>query len=1051
MRFSKLILTLALLSAVSVLSAQTEKTVKLNGNANVTGLVVDFETKEIIQQAAVQLFALPDTTVVTGTVSDNSGHFTFKKVPQGSFLLRFSFLGYGTQEAEFKIARSDREVDLGRFPLKSDAILLQEATIEANLPETQIVDDTLMFNASAFRVPEGSVLEELIKRLPGVVIDEDGNITVNGKTVSRIMVDGKEWFGNDRQMALKNLPVEMVDKVKTYERKSDLARVTGIDDGEEETVMDLQVKPNMRKGWISNVDLGAGAPIGANDYGDWVKALYTGRLTINRFEGNQQYSLTANHGNGGSGGRGGGGGGNGLTVSTQTGFNFAKNIGQAYKGRRNEYPLEVGGNVRYNGSDSRSKNESESETFTTSTTSQSFRNNKSGSSRWSGGVNGEFRIEWRPDTTIDIIFRPSFQFSTSGNTQESESATFSEDPHEYMDDILKEYRSRADILDIIGVNSQVSSSMSESRSYQFSGQFQFNKRLTFEGRNFTSSANFSYQHSSGDNFRKNDQIYYQDHRRDTIMNRYTKSPNITKSLNVRVMWSEPIARATYLQLSYQFQYRYQDRDQGTYQFPSYMYPDWENNWHLPDPNQMDLYEKDSLSTFQTYENFDQTIDLQLRRTTDHYNFNLGFSFLPQHSDMKYDHMGVHADTARTVFNWTPTANYRYRWDRQTSLQFTYRGNSSQPNMTDLLAVTDNSNPLNITIGNPGLKPTFNNNLSVTYQRGNQEKGSNWNINGSVSNTLRNISNKTTYDEKTGVTTSQRVNMDGFWSNWRSNGNITYNTRLTEDNKLTMSTQTQGSFSHQEGYMRSRGRQQSASGEAQISTTKQTTASERLTVTYRNDWIEFVMRGNVSYNHSRNSLQPNGNLDTWNFNYGPNVQFIAKNWHNFRITNEVNMRSRRGYSSAAYNTDELIWNMQAQISMFRKNAGTLSFQWNDILNQESNISRSVSTTGRTDSRNNTIHSYFMVHFVLRVNVFGNKEARQNMRDAERMRRTGGPGEGGMRGGPGGGGPGGGGFGGGGGMGGPGGGGGRGGGMGGPGGGGPGGGGFGGGGFGGGGSR
>ena len=1023
-----IILFLAFAFGVNLnMSAQqsTSRQFRLNGNANVHGVVYDFETGEAVRMAAIQLYALPDTVSVHGTTSNSEGSFTISNLPVGNYQLRFSFLGYATLDTTFTVARRDRDINLGRIMLRSNAIMLKEAVVEAELPEMQVVDDTIMYNAAAFRIPEGAVLEELIKKLPGVILEDDGTLTVNGKTVTRIMVDGKEWFGTDKQMALKNLPVEMVDKVKTYERKSDLARVTGIDDGEEETVMDLQVKPNMRKGWISNVDLAAGAPVGQNDYGDWVKTLYSGRLTINRFENDQQYSLTANHGNAGGGGGGGGGGGqggggggagNGLSYSTQAGLNFAKNIGTAYRGRRNEYPLEIGGNVRYNGSNSQSKSETESERFMTNTTSQSFSNSYSNSSRHSGGVNSEFRIEWRPDTTIDIIFRPTISFSSSGNGSGRESATFSHDPHLYMDDILGEYRTRGSLMDSIGVNSQISSSESDSRQFQFGAQLQFNKRLNYNGRNITATLNYNYSNSSGNNYTKTDQTYYQDHSRDTIMNRYNKSPSVNRSVNTRLMWSEPLivdrtkGVASYLQVSYQFQYRFQDQDRGTYQFPSALYPDWQNNWELPDPNQMDLYLKDSLSTYQTYENFDHTIDVQLRRTSNNSNLNFGISLHPQHSLMKYDHMGVHADTARTVFNWNPTANFRYRFTRQKSLNFTYRGSSSQPSMTDLLDIRDNSNPLNITIGNPGLEPTFNNNLSIQYQTNIQEKMRSYNFNVSVGNTLRSISNKTTYDEATGVTTSQRVNMEGFWSNWNANGNFTFNSQFgqSSSNRLTITSQTQGSFRHQEGYMRSR---EMTVGGSQISTTETTTVSERLTLRYSHEWLEISLQGNVSYNHSRNNLQSNGNLDTWNFNYGPNIQLIFSNWHNFRISSNMNMRQRRGYSSADYNTDEFIWNVSAQISLFKRNAGTFSIQWNDILNQESNISRNVSTTGRSDSRNNTIHSYFMAHFIYRLNVFGNREARQNMRNAGRMGMPGGMGGGGGFGG--GGGRGGGGFGGGGG--------------------------------------
>ena len=264
--------------------------------------------------------------------------------------------------------------------------------------------------------------------------DENGGITVNGKTVSRILVDGQEYFGNDRQMATKNLPVNIIHRIKTYQRKSDLARITGVDDGEEETVMDLQIKPNMRNGWLHNMDGGIGFPVGHNDYGDWLKFLYSGRYTLNRFQANTQFSVNANTQNSGRG--------NGVSHTTQIGVNFAKNIGEQFPRRRNEFPLVIGGNIRWNGSDSRSMNESETETFTTSYTSASFRNNRSNSSNGNGSVNGEFRMEWRPDTSLNIIFRPSFQISRNHSNSESSSVTFNTDPYIATDmvDILDEYR-----------------------------------------------------------------------------------------------------------------------------------------------------------------------------------------------------------------------------------------------------------------------------------------------------------------------------------------------------------------------------------------------------------------------------------------------------------------------------------------------------------------------------------------------------------------------------------------------------------------------------------
>ena len=395
MKKSILSLTIFLLSVPQLCAAQRngsdkekEKS-KLTGKASVTGRILDGSTTEYMPQVTIQLFELPDTTFIYGTITDNEGWFTIKKVPQGEFLLRYSFMGYTSVDFDFKVLKEDRDRQLGIFKMYESSILLTEAVIEDALPPTQVVDDTLMFNVSAFRVPEGSVLEELIKRLPGVEVDENGGITVNGKTVSRILVDGQEYFGNDRSMATKNLPVNIIHRIKTYQRKSDLARITGIDDGEEETVMDLEIKPNMRNGWLHNIDGGIGKPVGKNDYGDWIKFLWSGRYTLNRFQANTQLSINANTQNSGRG--------NGVSYSTQIGVNFSKNIGEPFPRRRNEFPLVVGGNIRFNGSTSRSVSESESETFTTQYQSASFRNNRSNSNSGSGSVNGEFRMEWRPD------------------------------------------------------------------------------------------------------------------------------------------------------------------------------------------------------------------------------------------------------------------------------------------------------------------------------------------------------------------------------------------------------------------------------------------------------------------------------------------------------------------------------------------------------------------------------------------------------------------------------------------------------------------------------
>ena len=283
MKKAFLLLTLFSILIPSVCAAQkndSKEKSKLDGKVSVNAHIIDGSTTENMPQVTVQLFQLPDTTFLFGTVTDNEGWFNIKKVPVGEFLLRYSFMGYSSQEFSFKTVKEDRERALGVFKMYEQSIMLTEAVIEDALPPTQVVDDTLMYNVSAFRVPEGSVLEELIKRLPGVEVDENGGITVNGRRVSRILVDGQEYFGNDQQMATKNLPVNIIRRIKTYQRQSDLARITGIDDGEEETVMDLEIKPNMRNGWLHNIDGGIGKPVGKNDYGELINFVFSGCLYI---------------------------------------------------------------------------------------------------------------------------------------------------------------------------------------------------------------------------------------------------------------------------------------------------------------------------------------------------------------------------------------------------------------------------------------------------------------------------------------------------------------------------------------------------------------------------------------------------------------------------------------------------------------------------------------------------------------------------------------------------------------------------------------------------
>ena len=990
------ILLLALPQSGSAQKSNEKEKSKLTGKTSVTGRIIDGSTTEYMPQVTIQLMELKDTSFVYGTVTDNEGWFTIKKVPEGEYLLRYSFMGYSTVDFDFKVLKEDRDRQLGVFKMYESSILLTEAVIEDALPPTQVVDDTLMFNVSAFRVPEGSVLEELIKRLPGVEVDENGGITVNGRTVSRILVDGQEYFGNDRSMATKNLPVNIIHRIKTYQRKSDLARITGIDDGEEETVMDLEIKPNMRNGWLHNIDGAIGKPVGNNDYGDWIKYLWSGRYTLNRFQANTQFSVNANTQNSGRG--------NGVSYTTQIGVNFSKNIGEPFPRRRNEFPLVVGGNVRFNGSTSRSISESQSETFATDYREATFRSNRSNSNSGSGSVNGEFRMEWRPDSSLNIIFRPSFQLSKNNNNSGSGSVTFNKDPYLATDmtNILDEYVNLADtLMDSIGVNSQTSANHSETSNNQISGEFQFNKRFNDLGRNFTIRFTFGATRGTNDSYSHTVQTYYQMHSRDTIMNRYNASPTNNSNWSGRIMWSEPIDSGRgNLQLSYQVQVNNRNQNRETYVLPSFgeHYDDWDDEWYLPDDYKE--YRNSTLSRTATNVSRNHTLTLQFRYNGEKSNFNLGVNFMPQYTGMdNFQYMGkVIGDTSRVVYNWSPSLNYRFRWNRQQSIQLTLRTNTSQPSMEDMMDITDDSNPLNIRKGNPGLLPTLRNSAEANYQNYFQETSKTISLRWSVENSLRNIAQRTDYDPQTGVSVTQPQNMKGFWTNWSSSLNLTYNQTIP-NTKWRYNASANASFRHQESYMRTGSIGQfnpgaGTGGAAVLSTTESISAGENGSVTYRNDWFEATVNGRFSYSHSENNQRQNQNMDTYTFSYGGRANARLP-WRNLNLGTDISMQSRRGYSGT-YNRNDLIWNANASFSFLKGNAGTIQIQYYDILNDESNVTRNITTTGRTDTKNNNIHSYIMVHFILRANVFGTRAARREMRQESRAMMTGG-----MRGGMGGG--------------------------------------------------
>ena len=949
-----------------LLLTATLSTYAQNKIVTVSGRVIEAGTKEPVELAAVQLLSLPDSAQVAGMTTSTQGYFSLSKQKPGKYLLKVSFIGYVTKIIPVQLTANVPAKKMGNIELATDAVMLQEAVVVAEAPQVTVVEDTLMYNSSAYRTPEGAMLEELVKKLPGAEIDDDGNVKINGKDLKKIMVDGKEFFGGDVKTGLKNLPVDMVDKLKTYDKKSDLARVTGIDDGEEETVLDLTVKKGMNQGWFGNADLGAGT-----------KDRYTGRMMLNRFVDKTQFSIIGSANNVNDQGFSGGGGGprwrsnNGLNATKMLGANFATQTNK----------LELGGSVRYNFQDADISSINSSERFLQNGNSYSNSNNKN---RNKGtNLNADFRMEWKPDTLTNIIFRPNFSYGSTNNASRSESGTFNEDPFNLIvnpNDYLNFDNLSDDPLKDIRVNATNSASLSKGKSLSGNATLQVNRKLNNRGRNLTFRGVFGYGDNDNDQYTQSETRYYQllNHLGgDSILyrNQYITTPTRNYNYTAQVTYSEPIAKATFLQFSYQFQYKYSKSDKTTFDLLDY--PDWAIGGALP--SGYESHAVDSLSKNAEYRYYNHDASVGLRFIRPKYQLNVGMSFQPQNSTLSYKKGDYLIDTTRTVFNFAPNMDLRFRFSKVSQLRFTYRGRSNQPTMENLLPITDNSNPLNIRMGNPGLKPSFAHTMRLFYNTYNAEKQRGIMTHFSFTATQNSISNSTRYNEETGGLITRPENING---NWNAFGMFGFNTAL-KNKKYTINTFTNVNYQNNVAFLYN---QDTKNNDRNTSTGL--TLGERVTGSYRNDWFEFSLNGSINYTAERNKLRPENNQEPYTYSYGASTN-ITMPWKMTLATNIAN-QSRRGYRDSSMNRDELIWNAQLAQSLL-KGAATVSFEVYDILRQQSNISRSLSADMRSVSEYNGINSYCMVHFIYRLNIFGSKAAREKMMNSGR-RGFGGPGRG-----------------------------------------------------------
>ena len=927
----------------------------------VTGKVVEQDTNEAVIQATAAL--LSGEKVVSNAVTNTSGAFSIKAPREGSYTLKITYVGFKTYSKTITL-KDGKDYRAGTITLEPDAIMLKGATVTAHASKVTLKADTFIYNASAYRTPEGSVVEELVKRLPGAEVGDDGTIKINGKEVKKILVDGKEFMTGDTKTALQNLPTNIIERIRSYDQQSDLSRVSGIQDGEEETVLDFGIKRGMNHGIMANVDLAVGT-----------EKRYAGRGMGAVMKDNLKVMLFTRANNVNDMGFPGGGGG-GRWGQQRQGLNATKMIGVNINYEKKDR-LKLDGSVRWNHADGDQLSRVSSENIfgtSTSTFGNSLTQNYTCSNNW----NAQMRVEWMPDSMTNILFRPTLRFNTNDGTTKGMDATFDDDPYKSVDSPLDQL----DQLVQLGIvkNSRTQQNVSYSDSKNLGGMLQFNRRLSSTGRNLTVQLNGNWSDGMSQSIADSYLRYFQ-LENDSVraISRYSETPTTNWGYRARLTYSEPIFRQVYLQFSYQYEYKYSKSDRATYDFSNANLPP--STFHIPQSTwtpeyrswdayllpyrPIDQYLDDDLSRFSEYKNYIHTAEVMLRIVRKAFTFNAGVRFVPQKSHFMQDYQGLHTDTTRTVSNFAPTIDFRWKRNDVSQMRIQYNANTTQPSMSDLLDITDDSDPMNIRKGNPGLKPSFTQNFRLfynDYKQRHQRSIATWLGFNTTSNA---ISNKVTLDPVTGVRTTRPENINGNWGAW---GGFVFNTAIDTAGYFNVNTITNLNYQHMVGFV-----SLDEMLDSDKSVTKSVTINQRLAASYRNEWFEFELNGSLRYTHSRNDLQSSNNLDTWQFSYGAMLGITAP-WGTALTTN-INMQSRRGYNDTSMNTNELIWNAQVSQSFLKGKPLTVMLQIYDILRQQSTFSRSVTAMGRTDTEYNSINSYAMLHVIYRLNLFGGKHAQQ----------------------------------------------------------------------------
>ena len=939
---------------------------------SITGTIVESETKEKLESVTVRILSEKDSSELTGTVTNKNGVFFLNVNRRANYILSASFLGYNTIYKPFT-ASGNAAINVGTIEMTEDAIELGEAIVMGKKPEVIVKGDTLEYDAASYKTTENAALEELLKKLPGAEVDDDGKITINGKEIKKILVEGKEFFSDDPTVASKNLPAEMIDKLQVVDRRSEMARMTGFDDGEEETVINLTIRPGMKTGTLGNFAAGGGRDLA----GDKDNRYEVGGL-LNYMKNQTRYSLLLKGNNtndvgasdlGASqfgGGRGFGGFSGGITKAESVAFNMNTELSSTFS---------LNTDIMYNARKQTSNTITEE---TTNSLSESYLDrSRSGGQYYSENFITRMRMEWKPNEKHTLIFTPNLRYNTSERFSNSIS-------------------SRLDGMNMDSLTHTTRKSYNSGEGISAGGTLEFSRKFDKPGRVLSFKVEGSISDDESDGI--SDQYYRYFNRGiipvDSLSDQRTLIDSKSSSISGYFSYVEPIGNNNFLQFTYRATTGDTENINSTYQMRGYD----ESLWGGQPIDTAVLVGRSSRSTVRY--TFQQRYSLKFMGVREKYRYTVGLNVDPSSSINKtlqpsenlylpvlFDDRlpNIIGDTlisriAQDVTNFSPEIDFTYQFSQRTRLRINYDGRTSQPSANQLRDYTDYSDILNLTKGNPHLKPGYSNQLNVQFNKFIPETQFTYNMNLSGNYSINDIAGVTTMDKGVRTTTYENVN-----GNWGSSLRGGFSTPL-KNKKFTINTIVNTSLSNRKSFV---------NGEENTQFSQNFGGMFR--ANYRSSLFDLGANTRASYGKTEYTVQSRDDQETFNWSLGGSTAVYLP--YNITVESDLNWTNRTGYGEG-FDISETMWNASVMKQLFNKKygIGTLKLKIYDILQDRNSINAGPTTNGFRSSMSTTIPSFFMCTFIYKFSAFpGGGGSERDFRGGDGERRgpggPGGPGGGG----------------------------------------------------------